>query len=95
MAFIWLTALKVIPWGDVIVHAPKVLGAARKLLDRSPNEPPPSKDEVLESMAKTLAALAEQNTRLVNAVDVLRLRTRLLMVATALLAVAVIWLLVR
>ena len=25
MALPWLTALKVIPWGDVIEHAPKVL----------------------------------------------------------------------
>lgn len=95
MALIWLTALKVIPWGDVIQHAPKVLSAARKLLDRSPTEPPPTKDEVLERMAKTLADLAEQNTRLVHAVELLRLRTRILMVVTVLLAVAVGYLLLR
>ncbi|GAA6143046.1 hypothetical protein [Hydrogenophaga sp. 5NK40-0174] len=34
MAIPWLTALKVVPWGDVIEHAPKVLGAARQLLER-------------------------------------------------------------
>ena len=34
MAFPWMLALKVIPWGDVIEHAPKVLKGARKLLDR-------------------------------------------------------------
>lgn len=34
----WMVALKVIPWGDVIEHAPKVLNAARKLLDKSPDE---------------------------------------------------------
>jgi hypothetical protein len=33
-------ALKVIPWGDVIEHAPSVLKAARKLMDRQPAEPP-------------------------------------------------------
>lgn len=30
----WLTALKVIPWGDVIEHAPTVLKGARDLLER-------------------------------------------------------------
>jgi hypothetical protein len=95
MAISWLTALKVIPWGDVIAHAPKVLNAARQLLDRKPAEPPPSKDEVQERIAKTLADLAEQNARLVNAVELLRLRTRILMVTTVLLAVAVGWLLIR
>ena len=95
MAITWLTALKVIPWGDVIQHAPKVLSAARKLLDRSPAEPPPTKDEFQERMAKTLADLAEQNTRLVNAVEVLRVRTRILMWVTVLLALAVLGLWLR
>ena len=31
----WMVALKIIPWGDVIEHAPKVLDAARKLLDKN------------------------------------------------------------
>lgn len=34
MAIPWLAALKVIPWGDVIEHAPKVLDSARSLLER-------------------------------------------------------------
>lgn len=34
MALPWLTALKVIPWGDVIEHAPAVLKGARDLLER-------------------------------------------------------------
>lgn len=94
MAIAWLTALKVIPWGDVIEHAPKVLNAARKLLERKPAELAPSPDEVHQRIASTLADLAEQNTRLVNAVEVLRVRTRILMVATVLLglAVLVLWL---
>ena len=95
MAISWLTALKVIPWGDVIAHAPNILNAARQLLDRKPAEPPPSKDEVQERITKTLADLAEQNARLVNAVEVLRVRTRILMVATVLLAVAVLALWLR
>ena len=126
MALPWLLALKVIPWGDVIEHAPKVLNAARKLMDRDKTalppgpraEPldlgqaPPSLGElknrlvearqlidqqavVQEQMAQTLAELAEQNARLVSAVDVLRKRTRLLLWAAALLAVGVVWALLR
>ncbi|MCU0763989.1 MAG: hypothetical protein MUF76_13795 [Hydrogenophaga sp.] len=111
MAIPWLLALKVIPWGDVIEHAPKVLNAARKLMDRTPApasgsagasvevlDPnpghPPSLGELKnrliearqlidqqartqEQMAQTLTELAEQNARLVGAVEMLRLRTLL------------------
>jgi hypothetical protein len=38
MAIPWLTALKVIPWGDVISHAPGVLEKARDLMTRKPAE---------------------------------------------------------
>lgn len=125
MAIPWLVALKVIPWGDVIEHAPKVLNAARKLMDRQkaplppmPTAPPldlgqaPSLGElknrllearqlidqqaaVQEQMAQTLAELAEQNARLVSAVDVLRKRTRILLWVAAALAVGVTWALLR
>ncbi len=126
MAIPWLVALKVIPWGDVIEHAPKVLNAARKLMDRQPAPPavapspapldlgdaPPSlgelKNRLIEArqlidqqaavqaqMAQTLAELAEQNARLVGAVDVLRKRTRMLLWAVALLAAGGVWLFVR
>ncbi|MDO9253811.1 hypothetical protein [Hydrogenophaga sp.] len=40
MAIPWLVALKVIPWGDVIEHAPKVLNAARQLLDKQRQQRP-------------------------------------------------------
>ena len=36
MAIPWLSALKVIPWGDVISHAPSVLEKARDLMTRKP-----------------------------------------------------------
>ena len=110
MAIPWLMALKVIPWGDVIEHAPSVLKAARKLMDRQPPQPPgsagtpatttpvsdvPSLGELKNALiaaqgqidrqaqtqrelTETLAELAEQNARLVSAVEVLRLRTRVL-----------------
>jgi predicted transcriptional regulator len=42
MAIPWLSALKVIPWGDVISHAPSVLEKARDLMSRKPAEAAPS-----------------------------------------------------
>lgn len=122
----WLTALKVIPWRDVIEHAPKVLKGARELLERqrqrrrptapapAPSADPPavpalegdpalhalqqrvdSTQEELarlqqtqEQMAQTLAELAEQNTRLVDTVELLRLRSRMLMAAVVVMALA-------
>lgn len=126
MAIPWMVALKVIPWGDVIEHAPKVLNAARKLMDRQKapatggsvpapldmGEAPPTLGELKnrliearqlidqqaatqEQMAATLAELAEQNARLVGAVDLLRKRTRSLMVAIGALAIGVVWLFAR
>ena len=112
MAIPWLMALKVIPWGDVIEHAPTVLKAARKLMDRQPREAAghagtttsvsavPSLGELKNALiaahgqierqaqtqrelTETLAELAEQNARLVSTVEVLRLRTRVLVWAGA------------
>jgi hypothetical protein len=126
MAIPWIAALKIIPWGDVIEHAPKVLNAARKLLDKQkaptvpvPTSPPldlgaepPSLGELRnrliearqlidqqtaaqQQMAQTLTELAEQNARLVEAVQLLRVRTRVLIVAAVLLAIGVAVLLSR
>jgi hypothetical protein len=126
MAIPWIAALKIIPWGDVIEHAPKVLNAARKLLDKNkapaapvpagppldPAAAPPSLGElrnrlietrqlidqqaaVQQQMAQTLSELAEQNARLVEAVELLRVRTRVLIAAVAVLAVGVVVLLSR
>ncbi len=41
MAIPWLSALKVIPWGDVISHAPTVLEKARDLMSRKPADAAP------------------------------------------------------
>lgn len=120
MAIPWMLALKVIPWGDVMEHAPKVLKAARKLMDRQKAEPVaasttsvdlandamPSLGELKNrliaaqgqldrqaqtqaEMTQTLAELAEQNARLVSAVETLRVRTRLLLWGVAALVLAV------
>jgi hypothetical protein len=70
MAIPWLVALKVIPWGDVIEHAPKVLNAARKLLeDRragKPAEPVPM-GEVIEVGSSDPPSLGELKNRLIAA----------------------------
>ncbi|KJS72832.1 MAG: hypothetical protein Q7T22_08625 [Serpentinimonas sp.] len=34
MGLPWLLALKLVPWGDVIEHAPKVIAGARRFLDK-------------------------------------------------------------
>ncbi len=122
----WIAALKIIPWGDVIEHAPKVLAAARKLLDKqkAPSTPapagppldpaaePPSLGELAnrliearqlidqqaaaqQQMAQTLSELAEQNARLVEAVQLLRVRTRVLIVVATVLVLGVAVLLMR
>ena len=127
MAIPWLLALKVIPWGDVIEHAPKVLNAARKLMERQKAPPvavpsslvpldlgqaPPSlgelKNRLIEArqlidqqaqtqvqLTQTLAELAEQNARLVAAVELLRVRTRVFMFVIAALVVGVVVLFAR
>jgi hypothetical protein len=46
-------------------------------------------------MAQTLAELAEQNARLVSAVETLRVRTRVLLWAVAALVMAVVWMALR
>lgn len=123
MAIPWLVALKVIPWGDVIEHAPKVLSAARKLLERQRAQSPatpaadvieipagetPSLGELTnrlivaqqqihqqaqaqEQLTQTVAELAEQNARLVTAVEALRVRSRLLLWGFVALALALAW----
>ena len=106
MALPWLTALKIIPWKDVMEAAPAVVAAAKSLRKTKPvNDVPPStpaavpdtdaaltqlraqlNDQVtrIDALQTTVADLAEQNLRLIAAVDVLRRRTRWLLAGTAL-----------
>lgn len=107
MAFPWLTALKLIPWGDVVESAPAVLNAAKKLLEKragAPRAPAPSPDDPFASLqqelsglkdeqrraAELISSLAAQNERLVEAVEILRVRTRLLMYASLAVSAALI-----
>ena len=123
MAIPWLIAIKLIPWGDVIEHAPSVLKSARKLMDRQPHQPSdqtstpatitpvsavPSLGELKNALidmqgqiqrqaqtqrelTETLAELAAQNACLIKTVEVLRLRTRVLVLGSVAMLV---WLVV-
>lgn len=113
MAIGWMSALKVIPWSDVIDAAPGLVKGARKIFTRSQQTETPAAaaepgnsgvdlsgrvSQLEASMAqmaeqqgataRLIESLAEQNARIVEAVDILRVRTRLLMGACVLLALA-------
>jgi Flp pilus assembly protein TadB len=110
MAIGWMTALKVIPWGDVIEATPGIVKSARKIFTRSQQAeeaataPAAAGDpgariahleaslaelaEQQKASAQLIETLAEQNARIVEAVDTLRVRTRFLIAACALLTLA-------
>jgi len=113
VAISWISALKVIPWGDVIEAAPGLVKGARKVFSRAQAEPaasqpaagepaelPAQRIERLEAAvarlgeqqqaaAALLESLAEHNAKVVDAIEVLRLRSKLLTGACALLLLAV------
>ncbi|UFS57064.1 hypothetical protein LN050_04390 [Comamonadaceae bacterium M7527] len=93
MAIGWLSALKLVPWSDVIEATPGVVNAARKLLSKRQQDtqqhasqgPVEVTPELvhnlrveLELTAELLKDLAEQHARVVKEVQALRRRqTRL------------------
>ncbi len=112
MAIGWITALKVIPWGDVIEAAPVLAKGARKLFTRTEqsaqetvateNAAPPAGADVLarlqhlehqlvemaqqqQASAALMESLASQNAQVVQAIDILRVRTRVLIVVVGVL----------
>ncbi|MEO8153393.1 MAG: hypothetical protein ABI605_10020 [Rhizobacter sp.] len=116
MAIGWMTALKVIPWSDVIEATPGIVKGARKMFTRSQQTelPVPAASgagleqrvtqleaqlvqaaEQQRASAQLIETLAEQNERIVQAIDILRVRTRLLIgvcgVLALLLAALVMW----
>jgi len=127
MAFNWLVAFKVIPWGDVIAAAPAVAKTARDLWrtlkkpksgdaaqaggkagDAAQMAALPVEEQLrvmraeiaetraqLVSTTELLHTLAEQDEKLIKAIDALRVRTRVLLFACAALVVACGWLLFR
>ena len=67
MAIPWLTALKIVPWGDVIEHAPNVLKAARKLMDRQKAEPALKTGTDVDMAGQSVPSLGELQNRLIAA----------------------------
>jgi hypothetical protein len=57
MAIPWLAALQMVPWGQVIEHAPKVLAKAQELLRRRQvSTDPASGDGVIEPLSPMASA---------------------------------------
>jgi hypothetical protein len=123
----WITALKIIPWGDVIEAAPVLAKGARKFFAKTEQttqetaatartEVPAGADalelaktrihqleqslaqmaEQQKASAELIESLAAQNAQVVQVIDILRVRTRLLIGASTLSIAAwvaiVIWL---
>ncbi len=66
MAIPWLSALKVIPWGDVMSHAPSVLQKARDLMDRRREDVAPQ-PMATPNVHDDVPSLGELKNRLVTA----------------------------
>ncbi|MBW8370954.1 MAG: hypothetical protein K0M66_08265 [Thiobacillus sp.] len=121
LAIGWITALKIIPWGDVVEAAPHIVKAAKRLFattkDNAAEDPvisptPASAssqndkfaqmdERVLHIQAKVdelgieqktsaelIKSLAEQNVRVVEAIEILRIRTKVLIIACVSLGIA-------
>lgn len=117
----WLTALKILPWGEMIEYAPKLVTGAQKLwqrikvekaetdaitIEQVPESPDAIARDVQElkqqlqdmqaqqlELSNLVSELAAQNQRLVSAVGVLRLRTRILFFISSATIIASIYLL--
>lgn len=61
MAISWVSALKMVPWGDVIQAAPTVLKAAKGLMKKSPEQ------ELEDAAQAAFPASAESQTPAANA----------------------------
>jgi hypothetical protein len=127
MAIGWMTALKMVPWGDVIENAPKVVSGAKKLFTRTFDEAasaaptasttgasveakaPIDVDQriaqLIESLAQSqsrigvleaesrdtaalIKSLAEQQEKVIGAIDVLGKRSNVLIGTVIVLALA-------
>jgi len=99
MALSWLSVLKAVPWTEVISNAPKVAEGARKLwksvgtqlLNRTRHLERTVEDlhQQLQQSTELIKTLAEQNTQLVERVEMNRVRAqRTLVLAAAALALS-------
>jgi hypothetical protein len=108
---IWMTALKIIPWGNVVESAPHIVKAAKHLFSATKKEtadfsadwqtgdPSGSLDKRVRfleaklielsdeqrSSAELIKSLAEQNALMVEAIEVFRVRVKMLLTVCILL----------
>jgi hypothetical protein len=127
---IWITALKIIPWGSVLESAPHIVKAAKQVFSAAKSDPgsfaetssshvgvgPVNPDKldrrvrlleakIIElsneqrSSAELIKSLAEQNALIVEAIEVFRVRVKILLIAcislVGVLAGVVFWLVTK
>jgi hypothetical protein len=113
MAISWMTALKIIPWGNVLESAPHIVKAAKHLFsatkadeDNYASASDPGRREGLagmdsrirlmeeritelrqeqQSSAELIKSLAEQNALIVEAVEIFRMRLKIVLVTSIIL----------
>jgi hypothetical protein len=118
MAFGWITALKIIPWKDVLENAPHIVKAAKNLYAGTKTDNSFSSEttdysstftsdsgntesrdfrlhkierkilelnDEQESSVELIRSLAKQNVRIVEAIEVLRVRSKILIFTCILL----------
>lgn len=127
MAIGWMTALKIIPWSNVLESAPHIVKAAKHLFSTVKTDPdnfatgssaPGGSDlvnlnrriqlieakiaelrEEQKSSAELIKSLAEQNASVIGAIEVFRVRLKILLVVCVslfgVLAGLVFWLVTK
>lgn len=73
MAIPWLSALKAIPWGNVIEHAPNVLDKARDLIDKHRKTAEPETVDGRQHTASDLPLHDQLEIRLLDALKQIKL----------------------
>ena len=73
MAIPWLSALKAIPWGNVIEHAPNVLDKARDLIDKHRKTAEPETVDGRQHTASDLPLHDQLEIRLLEALKQIKL----------------------
>jgi len=73
MAIPWLSALKAIPWGNVIEHAPNVLDKARDLIDKHRKTSEPETVDSRQYTASDLPPHDQLEIRLLDALKQIKL----------------------
>jgi hypothetical protein len=73
MAIPWLSALKAIPWGNVIEHAPNVLDKARDLIDKHRKTAEPETVDGRQHTASDLPTHEQLEIQLLEALKQIKL----------------------